>query len=264
MMTRLLAFLILLIATPTFAAETWYQVNLVVFENRNAVTGGENFDVTKDEPLQYPANMVDLEEGNSADTNTVYGFRDLPVTDDEFKKAVSTLQRSSAYKVLAIKSWRQPGVDRDQAKPILIQAGETFGEHHRVEGSVTLVVSRYLHLDTNLWWGDYVQQVDDSGNWWQQDTNGVPTPPPPPGSDTGTPAPAGNEAIDTPDGNPVSDGPQIRYQATRLVRMQESRRMRSGELHYLDNPLFGLLVKVVPLKTQQVPGSAALTIAPDK
>jgi hypothetical protein len=30
-------------------------------------------------------------------------------------------------------------------------------------------------------------------------------------------------------------------------RLQTSRRMRSGELHYLDHPLFGLLILVTPL-----------------
>lgn len=31
------------------------------------------------------------------------------------------------------------------------------------------------------------------------------------------------------------------------VRLQTSRRMRSGDLHYLDHPLFGLLVLITPL-----------------
>jgi hypothetical protein len=30
--------------------------------------------------------------------------------------------------------------------------------------------------------------------------------------------------------------------------MQASRRMRSGELHYIDHPLMGVLIKVTPVK----------------
>jgi hypothetical protein len=34
-------------------------------------------------------------------------------------------------------------------------------------------------------------------------------------------------------------------------RFQTSRRMRSGELHYLDHPLFGLLILVTPLELDE-------------
>ena len=35
------------------------------------------------------------------------------------------------------------------------------------------------------------------------------------------------------------------------VRINQNRRMRSEELHYLDHPLFGLLVRLTPWKTDQ-------------
>jgi len=174
MMTRLLAFLLLLIVAPAYAADSWYQVNLVVFENRNTITGDEKFDANGAQPQPFPANMVDLSENNTAAPNALLGFRDLPVTDDQFKSAVNILQRSSAYKVLTVMSWRQPALDQDKAIPVLIQAGDKFGNHYRVEGIVTLVVSRYLHLDTDLWWGDYVQVVDDSNNTLPEYTDAPP------------------------------------------------------------------------------------------
>ena len=36
-----------------------------------------------------------------------------------------------------------------------------------------------------------------------------------------------------------------------VYSMQQSRRMRSGELHYLDHPVFGLAIKVTPYKLEQ-------------
>ena len=33
----------------------------------------------------------------------------------------------------------------------------------------------------------------------------------------------------------------------RNIRLKESRRMRSSELHYFDNPLFGVLALITPL-----------------
>jgi hypothetical protein len=33
-------------------------------------------------------------------------------------------------------------------------------------------------------------------------------------------------------------------------RLDTSRRMRSGELHYLDHPVFGVLIKVIPIEIE--------------
>lgn len=46
----------------------------------------------------------------------------------------------------------------------------------------------------------------------------------------------GNDAIDTPNAGPAG------------YRLVSERRMRSGELHYIDHPLFGVLVLIEPLR----------------
>ena len=38
--------------------------------------------------------------------------------------------------------------------------------------------------------------------------------------------------------------------AIRSARIQQSRRMRSNELHYVDHPMLGLVVKVIPVETE--------------
>jgi len=42
-----------------------------------------------------------------------------------------------------------------------------------------------------------------------------------------------------------------------LYRLEEARRMRSGELHYFDNPHFGVITKVTPYRTDETPADAA-------
>lgn len=39
-------------------------------------------------------------------------------------------------------------------------------------------------------------------------------------------------------------------EAIRAAQIEESRRMRSGELHYLDHPMLGVMVKVVPINSE--------------
>jgi hypothetical protein len=88
---------------------------------------------------------------------------------------------------------------------------------HTLDGTFTLWQGRFLHADVDLGYRrTYV--------------------PPPPAATVPPAADAAQAA--TP---PASPEPVTLY-----VRMTESRRLRSDELHYLDHPLFGVLMTVSP------------------
>jgi hypothetical protein len=161
---------------------------------------------------------------------------------------------------------------------------------------VKLYLSRYLHLETNLWLntsGDYLP-----GDWR------MPAPPlgPPsliiedlslpelPEEENNTqntladglneatvtePAQLGDnppnlsqplgtsleptlpaqpeEAMETVEAGPI-------YPWRHAVLLQQKRRMRSNEVHYIDHPLFGVIVKMTPLTTAEL-GALALAEA---
>jgi len=107
------------------------------------------------------------------------------------------LQRSNLYRVVFHRAWVQPVPDRDQLRPMLIQAGERIGTGWRIEGFLGVTRGRYLHLDTRLWY--------------------------------------------TPNPSPDAEDPGY-------MELREQRRMRSGELHYLDHPKFGVLARVDPIQ----------------
>jgi hypothetical protein len=109
------------------------------------------------------------------------------------------LQRSNIYRVVFHRAWVQPVPDRDQLRPMLIQAGERIGTGWRIEGFLGVTRGRYLHLDTRLWY--------------------LP--------------------------NPSRDA---QAQDPGYMELREQRRMRSGELHYLDHPKFGVLARVDPIQ----------------
>jgi hypothetical protein len=102
------------------------------------------------------------------------------------------LQRSGAYRVLAHRLWRQSAYDRNSAVPYLLHttAGSSVRE---VDGSITLIRERYLHL-----------------------------------------------AVDLTLASPGA-----------LYRLDETRRIRSGELHYFDNPRFGVIARVTPYESDE-------------
>ena len=219
-------------------ATPWYQVSLVIFKHRNSAMGNETWPTPETLNLSFPKGILELEPAVENDDDWI-AFRNTDALDEEFQQALRSIKLSSNYEIMATTSWNQPALDGNSAIPILIQAGNEYGGYYELEGSITLVVSRYLHLKTDLWLSDYIQKVEMITPWWET-SNTV--------TDGGFDASSYQE-IDFSSTNYSET--VTRYESVRTVVLNESRRMRSGELHYLDNPMFGVLVKVVPYAPEE-------------
>ena len=173
------------------------------------------------------------------------------------------LQRAKHFKPLLHVAWQQPTVDAQQAKPVFLFEGmadplpvedtaskplentdqesaslkpiftveenaNTGPKNPRLVGTVRLSVARYLHLAADLVYRAPVTQqeaipVSDLDLWYDH------------------PHPTLYD--------PQGPAYQLKeWQATRGFRLQESRRMRSKEIHYLDHPFFGMIVLVTPVE----------------
>lgn len=119
------------------------------------------------------------------------------------------LQRRNAFRILFHQSWRMNVHSKEEALPIRITGGERLNGLYELDGTIKISVARYLHLDTQL----YLREFE---------------------------ALAANTGSDSTDR-------QTRYQVKRAIPMIQSRRMRSGELHYIDHPKYGVLVQFTPL-----------------
>ena len=184
-------------------------------------------------------------------------FRVLPASQREFRGKAAYMQRTGRYTTLFHQAWLQPVTDQTRALPIVLDRSGDTGEWSRLQGSITLYLSRYLHLKTNLWLntqGDYL-----SGEWRM--------PPPPMGPpslilENATtdnregwiePQASSNETGtgETPGGDELEQGPVYPYR--HAVLLQQKRRMRSNEVHYLDHPLIGVVIKLTPLSGEDLP-----------
>jgi hypothetical protein len=314
--TGALAALALLLASPAFAQDRWWRVELLIFSHESAQTS-EQWNPTPN--LAYPSaarflvepervennigqhhadSVVDkfgrqiltmLPEpdapgatpgsGNSGasgvdiprDPNTPAiapleqtgeqitllptPFVALPSAQLEFRGKAAYMQRSGKYRTLFHQIWAQPVSDQANALPIILDRSGDTGEWPRLQGSIKLYLSRYLHLETNLWLntpGDYLPGV------WQM-------PPPPLGppsliieelpepeladltgewsSEAEQPSlPEGAEGLPLPE---EDLGPVYPYR--HAVLLQQERRMRSTEVHYIDHPMLGVVAKLTPL-----------------
>ena len=202
----------LLLSCQLLQAETKteYAIDFVVFEDNEARYAGSEL---------WPDSTQALDTTSKRNTRTK-GIRSIKTADyDLLDNEVKRLLNSSRYKVLARKSWLQPGLDKLKAVDVEISPDAQSGSTGNISGSIKIVLERYLHIYTDLVYRKPLQV---------------------PATTTGF--------------NPGA------YQQDAAYPVREHRRMRSKELHYIDHPLVGMLVKIVPVETK-IPEKAKI---PDK
>ncbi len=231
------------------------------------------------------------ETGTETET-AVTPYEVLAADQRELEAGANALQRSGRYEILFHEAWIQPLQPKSSAIPIVLDQSGNNGDWPQLQGSVKFYLSRYLHLETNLWLntsGDYLP-----GRWW------MPAPPlgPPSvlidgeplyiarGSESVTnpsepstvaarppvtrnawPEPAGNSsggfravepATATATGFDIAPEWQAPWPYRHSVVLNQKRRMRSNEVHYLDHPLIGVIVKLTPPQDLDLDGLASM------
>lgn len=151
------------------------------------------------------------------------------------------LNQSDDYRLLYHDAWQMPVVGEDRTLPLLLEAGDYYAGQPELMGQLRLSVARYLHLETDLYLHTFEalpeQHRANSLNQFLQ-TN--------------------HSALDTASSNLSSQITQVAadpdeqlsqlvrkdYQIKESAQMQQRRRMRSGELHFIDSPYLGLLIRI--------------------
>jgi hypothetical protein len=252
-------------------ATPMYDVEVVIFKNVKAPKSREYI-----LPVSSPNRddkMLDLSSASSVAAAARLGYTRLPKDELRLFETVAKLKESPRYEMLSHVAWRQPGVEREKALPIWLRGGRIYGSEYtsidnqieflesipriegaetggnknfafdeqtlealelqmleqqalrvhqglyEFEGKITVALSRYLHVFTDLVFRRPRLSVD-----------------------------------------PVtSNTPQDQYLAayaadTRILNnhsLREHRRMRSKNLHYLDNPEFAMLILITPYEAPQ-------------
>lgn len=197
-------------------------------------------------------------------------FRLLPPEEYRLSGVWKKLERSSAYRPLLQVAWVQPGYPAQDAPLVHIRnanaalgavgasdertsspsSGNDTGfaatlspritvardpSKPAIDGTVRVHRARYLHVEADLLYYRPLQ---------------------------GDAASAANTAAEKAGSAPPADSPDSAFieqllaedhAEPRLFRLTEQRRMRSKELHYLDHPVFGVLVEAWPLELPEMP-----------
>jgi hypothetical protein len=203
--------------TPTESPqshERLYQVELIVFARAEANTQ-EHW--PSDLKLIYPENLISLKaEGNSTE-----GLSLLPATERALNSLAASLAKSGSYTLLYHQAWRQMIYGRKTN--IAISGGKSFGNHQELEGNIAVSVAQYLKIQTNLWLTQFAPAGTNLTEVWPE----LPSPP----------------------NTFNSEGEKNQnYVIKRIIKVNQERSMRSNEIHYIDHPLMGIIVKIVPIE----------------
>jgi hypothetical protein len=208
-------------------------------------------------------------------------FVRLPPEELQLTQVHQQLRRSRGYRPLMHLAWRQPALNRNDAVSVVIRSpnakaltvspaalAEPIEDRDRAneatpttlqrmqrfrtdtasavtevapwEGTARLWVARYLHLDVDLVYRRLGKVEVHQGN---------------------TPATTGTDELPA-----TGPAPATVREVLQEFRMQQTRRMRSRELHFFDHPAFGLLVSVVPYTppVEEPPPDATTMPAPTR
>ncbi|MEM9257337.1 MAG: CsiV family protein, partial [Pseudomonadota bacterium] len=171
----------------------------------------------------------------------------LPNADQEFRGKAAYMRSRGGYQILFHETWLQPVTNKANAIPIIIDRSGDGGQWPELQGSITLYVSRFLHIETNLWLNTPGQYFDSS---WRM----APAPLGPPSLVVAVDpeAAASVTALPTaaeldPNEPTMEEDPAAAYPYRHAVALQQKRRMRSREVHYIDHPLLGVICKLTPI-----------------
>jgi hypothetical protein len=270
MTIRQLAQYLLILLCPTSAlAEqqdpNWYQVEVFVFANTSDSAGANEY-WPQNLGLSYPEKLLELQEDESpedtsnnersinlAAEESSAAFTLLAKDERQLSRHVRRLLRTGQHRLLFHEAWLQPMENRQQAVSILIRGGEQYDRHFELEGYLTLSVERYLHINTDLWLSRFASTIGTDQTPWPV----LPTPPTvlkaeQQMADELNLKPSGSHNWGVQEQRPFELLFDQQYTVERTVAMRQHRRMRSQELHYLDHPLMGVLVKVIPYKQPEI------------
>ncbi len=213
---RLILFLVLSLgwSHAAFAAENWYQVEVLIFSQADSY--GNELPYYNVE-LGYPAPLTTFSADSAAGQDSPY--RQLDKGARQLNAEAYTLNRSGTYKVLFHEAWRQPGLSRREAPWLLIAGGRRLDNHWQLEGSLRVYLESYLHLQTHLWQTRFGTQGATANPWPQL--------PPPPG--------LAGSSTDHESQPPIDE----------INTLRQSQRLQLGKIYYLDHPKMGVLVKVI-------------------
>lgn len=228
---------------PEDVPEHFYRAELVILEQR--VNPADVEEQMAGKPVEPPvASTTNLwVEGENSSRST-----DLNLVNNDqlhLNRATQRLERSGNYRVLATAGWYQSFPPDYDSGPMRVAIGdwlEAAGQR-AIEGHINIERQRYLHVDINLnHWQVDEAALEEARAAAQAEALAVTE-----NQDEITQEDGNNQSQQGAEAEPASLAP---VDPELLTWIRETRRMRSGEIHFIDSPTIGVLVYFEPIEQE--------------
>lgn len=201
--------------------------------------------------------------------------RILPARSDQQKILTSEASKlSRRYRVLFHKAWQQTFTSTEKAPSVVINGGDSFDERSELGGSIRLSINKFIHIDTDLWLAKFSPNLGQAQQWpmpplapkpkvrlapseentWQLNRYEAPNI----GINAESLSHAGsdkyrfnaNTALN--ETYALSNSERFNFLPDTIYSLKQSRRMRSKELHYIDHPRYGIIIRIDPISFEEV------------
>lgn len=225
---------ILLSVSLNSYATDWYTVEVIIFANNdNAALDDEFWAEINEVPVK---SAISLAEPSQSDAD-LSSFQKLPASLLSLNQEQKQLTRSGRYRVLYHEGWMQPVDETQRPKPIRIRAGDILDNGmYELDGYIGVGKGRYLHFRPDLYFSRSLSAEESNLLVKSKQANAAEL------TETLSTTPANND--DTVAARPL----EIFIPEVLTVNLNQARRMRSKELHFIDHPLFGVLVEIKPVE----------------
>ena len=250
-------------------------LGLVQIKNSYAIYEKQT-DVSNKVPFEMQKEEINILETQAAKPIFELPYALLSPDNRNLNETAAGLARREPYQVLFHEAWRFPVTEVSNDDPwIIIQSGIPFRDRYQLEGSIRFYKSRFLHFETNLWLTEFAsedmetsyvtlptflgevrteqslyigssvtnltdQHLSNSKNKKQSDQpvlfsqdNGI-------ASYTKIP----NDTSASFSSSDPNHGLKSAYPVTELWIFNQTRRLRESEIHYLDHPEIGIILRI--------------------
>ena len=237
----------------------WYQVEFVLFEQLEGARTELRFEANEYSPLQtndyqYYFETPYYDEGYPLLPGR--HFSAIATEDSELSNSAKRLDRDRRTGLLTFAAWHQP-IDNDSATLPLKLSMQLSGGR-QLEGYVRVRRERYMHIEVDIFlftpqyflnidWIDWLSSplsrplisllIPESSSLAENDA--------PLTENTINQTYVVSDELNFNEDKMISSQTML---AMNLIRFQDSRRVKEGELHYLDHPALGLVASIKKLE----------------
>jgi len=221
-LVSLIAFLTLPSLSYAAYGERWYNVEVIIFSYSSDIgVQEEHWPIDPGQPdISNSVSLIRHAEGEERLPGQIIEFEELPF--EMLSGALKRMNRSSRYNVIYSRAWRLPDLPQHSATPVRIRAGKRYTAEGTYAEPIPVDIEGNLEgvVDDALYEIDGRIKISLS-KYLEVDADLLYRRP-----------------VILPDSNglPVNE--------FRQFRLNEFRRMKSKTIHYLDHPLFGVIIGI--------------------